>query len=438
MSLNTESLGFKKYLSNTSWLALERFFRLGIALLVVVVIARYLGPESFGQLNYAISFVGLFVALTTLGLDSIVVKMLVENETHHNVVLGTAFVLKLLGAVSSILLILIIYPMFGAEESRNLTYLIAFMGIFQSSSVIDFYFQSKVSLKSLVQAQIIQVVILAVVRLWFAYIEADLIWFAFFYLLDAIFLALSRVFVYQLKIGDLFKWSWDFRLAKSLLSFSWPLILSGVVISIYMKIDQIMIQAFLGNQSVGLYAAAVSLGEVPYVIPMLVATSLFPAIINAKSNSQSDYKQKMLLLYTLMFVLAFLVVVPVFLLSDWGIHLLYGSLYDKSSTVLKIHIIGCFFVFWGIILGHWVVAENLQKKAFICHLLGLLSNIVMNMKLIPLYGIAGAAFATIASQFLSNMIFPLLMGKKFRQQISLQIQAIFYLPAYLFKYVKSN
>ncbi len=417
---------------------LERFFRLGIGLVIVVVIARYLGPDKFGLLSYSISFVGLFAAFATLGLDGVVVKKLVENKVNPDIVLGSAFFLKLTGSITGFILIVLIFPIFGADEARALTYLIALMGFFQASNVIDLYFQSIVKVKYVVFVQVVQTILAAVLRLYLIYIKAELIWFAAFYVFDAAILATGLALIYRFKKGSFFLWKWNFLIAKELLNNSWPLIISGVIISIYMKIDQIMIQALIDNHAVGIYAAATRLGEVPYVVPMLVTASLFPAIINAKKHSYSIYKHRMSLLYSLMFILAAFVVVIVFFLADWLISTFYGSVYNDSSLILKIHIMGCFFVFWGISLSRWVMSENLQKKEFLYHLMGLMSNIILNLILIPRNGIVGAALATVISQFLSNMLFPLVMGKEFRVQIALQLKSMTYLPIYVLNYIKKE
>jgi len=62
--------GFKRYFANTSWLMGHRILSMIVALFVGVYVARYLGPERFGLLSYAGSFVGLFIALATLGLGT--------------------------------------------------------------------------------------------------------------------------------------------------------------------------------------------------------------------------------------------------------------------------------------------------------------------------------------------------------------------------------
>jgi polysaccharide transporter, PST family len=80
---------------NTSWLFADRIIRMGLGVIIVIFLARYLGPEQFGIYNYAIAFVALFTAFSSLGLDSIVVRDIVRSPEKKDEILGTSLVLKL-------------------------------------------------------------------------------------------------------------------------------------------------------------------------------------------------------------------------------------------------------------------------------------------------------------------------------------------------------
>jgi len=92
--------GFKKYFVNTSWLFAEKILRMGVGLFVGIWVARYLGPEKFGILNYSLSYVYLFSAIAGLGLRSILVRELVKSDTDKiNKLLGTGFFLQLFSSI---------------------------------------------------------------------------------------------------------------------------------------------------------------------------------------------------------------------------------------------------------------------------------------------------------------------------------------------------
>src|SRR6185369_16785924 len=90
---------FRKYIENVSWLIFEKGFSLFVGLVVNVSVARYLRPENFGLLNYALSFVSIFAAFSTLGIDQIIVRELAKAPEKKDDLLGTAFILKLCGSM---------------------------------------------------------------------------------------------------------------------------------------------------------------------------------------------------------------------------------------------------------------------------------------------------------------------------------------------------
>ena len=147
--------GFIKYFKNTSWVLIEKIIRFTVGLFVGVWVARYLGPERFGLLSYAQSFVGLFTVIASLGLDGIVVRELVKNNNLNDEIIGTAFWLKLIAAFGVLLLLAIAINFTSNDTYTNiLIFIIASATIFQSFNVVDFYFQSKVMSKFVVYANI--------------------------------------------------------------------------------------------------------------------------------------------------------------------------------------------------------------------------------------------------------------------------------------------
>ena len=99
------SPGLRKIVHNIGWLSAERFLRMVLSFFVGIYVIRYLGPENFGKLSYSISFVALFIAISKLGLDQIVVRNLVKQKYPNNEILGTAFILKLIGSLIAIILV---------------------------------------------------------------------------------------------------------------------------------------------------------------------------------------------------------------------------------------------------------------------------------------------------------------------------------------------
>jgi O-antigen/teichoic acid export membrane protein len=417
--------GFRRYFANISWMFGEQVLRIFAGLFVGIYVARYLGPEQFGVYSYAAAFVALFGTIARLGLDGIVVRDLVNHPEERDVYLGTVFWLKLIGALLTLGLLAIAAQFTGNDATTNLYIFIIASGlIFQSFDAVDFYFQSKVLSKYVSICRLVQLALSSVLKLYLIFIQADLFWFVLVSLVDQISLAFSLAFAYwRQEIGSFFG-RFDFGTAKAMLRNSWPLILSGIAISLYMRIDQIMIKEMLGEREVGLYSAAVRLSEAWYFVPVIITNSLFPAIVNAKNISQELYHQRLQKLCTLMTWLAIAVALPMTFLADPVVNLLYGYHYLEAGGVLAIHIWGAVFVFLGVASGVFFTAENYTKKSLYRTALGAVSNVVLNFVLIPRYGINGAAAATVLSQFIANYFYDL-FDRSIRSLLIIKTRALF-------------
>ena len=135
----------KNYIYNFNWLFLDRITGIFCVLFISILVARYLGPENFGLLSYAIAFTAFFSFLSNLGLNSIVVRNIVNDEKNYEKIVGTAFYLKLYGGIFALILgsILIIILKYDDSISQAIVMLLLLGYIFQSLDVIDFFFNQK-------------------------------------------------------------------------------------------------------------------------------------------------------------------------------------------------------------------------------------------------------------------------------------------------------
>jgi O-antigen/teichoic acid export membrane protein len=398
--------GFRRYFVNTSWMFGEQILRMIAGLLVGIWVARYLGPEQFGVFSYATAFVAIFSTVAKLGLDGIVVRDLVNEPQNRNVYLGTAFWLKLAGALVTFIIIAFATLFTSNDSTTNLYIFIIASGIiFQSFEVIDFYFQSKVLSKFVSLCKMTQLLLSSLLKVYFVLTGADLFWFVVVSLFDQLSLAVTLYIAYKHQKLDNFYRHFDKEVAKKFIKNSWPLIFSGLVVMVYMRIDQVMIKEMLGIREVGVYSAAVRLSEAWYFIPMVITSSLFPAIVSAKKVSKELYYTRLQRLFTLMVWTAIAIALPITFLSDWLVMLLYGEEYTGAGKVLMIQIWAGLFVFLGVASSSWLTSENLQIIAFYRTFAGAIINIALNLLLIPVYGIVGAAIATLVSYMFAGFLF---------------------------------
>lgn len=396
--------GFRKYFFNTGWLIAERVVRLLVGLFVGVYVARYLGPERFGILSFAMSFVALFGALATLGLDGIIVRNTIQNPESRDELLGTAFGLRLFGGLVLLGLVFEAVQLTNSDPQTQLIVMIIAAGqLFQAFQVIELYFQSQVLARLTSIANMGALILSSAIKLLLIWFGVSLFWFALAIIIESGLkgLLLSILYVNQRK--TLRRWQFRFRQARLLLKDSWPLIFSGLVIMVYMRIDQVMIKIMLDNQAVGKYAAAVKLSEVWYFLPMIISQSLFPAILNAKKHNEDLYYNRLQKLYDLMVWLAIGVALMTTFLSVWIVTLLFGQEYREAGGVLAIYIWAGIAVFFGSVWSKWILAENDQRIVVYFHVIALITNIVLNFILIQIFGLYGAAWSTTLSYSISQL-----------------------------------
>lgn len=396
----------RKIVGNTGWLFAERILRMGLSFIVLVWLARYLGPEQFGTYSYAIAFTLLFSELTTLGLNAILVRDIVNSPEHRNATLGTAFVMRLLGGSLSLGFAALIIGWIRPDDQlvRLLVVIVATGQVFRAFEVIDFHFQSRVESKYVVTAKAIAFATTSLTTVVLIITNASLPAFVSVKAAEFILTGLGLALMYRLKGNSLSAWRFQAERARTLIRQSWPLILSGFGAAIYYKIDQVMLGEMVGEAAVGVYAVAAQLSEVWYFIPLAIVTSTFPSLLESRKHHLATYHKKLQGLYNLLAVLALIIAIIVALLSTPLVVLLYGEAFREAGMILAIHVWASVFIFMRAALSKWLISESLTIFSLSTHSLGALSNILLNLFLIPQYGTLGAAIATVISYAIAGYL----------------------------------
>ena len=415
---------FEKYFKNTAWLMLGRI----LSMVVGFIIARYLGPASFGDLNFAIAFTGIFAAVGALGLDSFIIREIINRPEDKNVILGSAFWMRIVVNILLIPTAILIYLWFRSNaviQDESLALLIAFCGLaslFKSFNIIDSYFQSQVQSKFVVHVQNICLVISAAVKILLIILKLPVIYFALALALDALFLAIGLVIIYHRKAFlRITFWQFNTDQAKVLLKQSWPLILSAVMVSLYMQIDIVMLKT-KGSEAVGIYSAAARISEAWFFIPIAIVTSVFPAIIHARKTDLPRYNKRLQNLYDLLVGISLPVALVISVGANTIISLIYTDQYEGAGLMLAIHIWSGIFVFLGSASSQYLLAEGYTVISFKRTAIGAVVNILLNLWLIPLYSGVGASIATLVAYFAAT--FSIFLFPKTRAQGIMMLKSL--------------
>ena len=394
-----------RVISNTSWLIFDKGINLVAGLLIGTWVARYMGITQFGQFNYVLAYVSLFSPIAMLGLNDLVIRNIVRNPAHENEILGTTFFLQIISGLLalgvSIIVARVIFP--GDPLLKRLVIIMALGFIIQPlSNNVSYWFESQLQSKYSVLARNWALIIVSLVKIGLILWGASLVAFAWANTIQIIIFTVIIFFLYIKTEKSIKAWKFSAEQARILLKDSWPLIISGLAIMIYMRIDQIMLSNMIGPDENGIYSAAVRLSELWYFLPVALGASLFPAIVRTREMmSEKIYNERMQLFFDVMTLSSYIIVIPLSIFAPLLIQILYGSAYTGSGGILRIHIWAFLFVSLGVSRSRWLIAENLTGISMICTILGAVINIVINYLLIPKYTGAGAAWATFVSYAVS-------------------------------------
>ncbi len=403
--------GLRKIANSVNWLLIENLITTGLTFATGILLTRYLGPQLLGRYSYAASFVALFLPLVSLGLENIAIRELVKKKEHKDEILGNVFILKLVGSISLFVLSIVASLLYNKSDLQ-LTLFIAIFALghlFDAFTVIDYFFRSRVEFKYGAISRIAATLIYSAIKLLLIFLKGPLIGFVWITTMNLIVTALFYVISYYQKHESLINWKFSLRYTKSLLRSAWPLIVSGIAITIYMQIDQIIIRSILGDRELGFYSAAVKISQAGYFIPAMVANAVFPAIINAKRKSKSLYNKRLIMLYGSFLWMSVAVALVTSLVSKPLISFLYGAEFLPAAKALSIHIWAFVFVSLGVASGKQLITEDKTKFSLYRTVIGAVASVILNLQLIPILGIVGAAYSTVISQafaaFISNLFF---------------------------------
>ena len=400
-----KTTNLSKIVSNISWLLGDKLVDIILRITVGVLVARYLGPEWFGYLNYSLALIAILAPLVKLGLVNIVVKYISLEPERSDEILGTAFTIQLFSATLITLCVLWYFGIHTSDENVTnwLVSILSVTLIFQCSELIAWWNQSQITSKYTVWSNRIAVFFGLGIKLALIQISASFSLFVWAWVAQAAVKAYF-LFHFYLKKNSFAKWKFNGKLAIELLKNSWPLLFASIASIIYLKIDMVMLGNMQSGREVGIYAAAVRISELLYFLPNIVAATLLPTIIRSSKLNQEIFYGRIQALLDVLSIYSILLIAALFFGADVVVSTLFGNEYSDASLILKIHAFALLFVAAGVARNKLLIAENQTIFIMVATILGAVSNILLNLYLIPRYSGAGAAVATIVSYCLSSYL----------------------------------
>jgi PST family polysaccharide transporter len=390
--------GILVYGSNTAWMLAERGLRILIGLTVGVLLARELGPGRYGFLSYAIGFLTILTPVSTMCIDAVVVRDLIQFPENRDAILGTAFIIRIGSSLFTCLLLGIIVPQIHA--TKDVHWMILIIGssfLFMPFQVIDDHFQSLLQVRISVIIQMTAAIVVAGLNIINIREHLSILCFAFAEACNWAIMGsgwLVGIFI----VGHTMKqWRFSGDIAKTLLRSAWPLLALGTTYMIYTRSDFFIIKYFLGSQFLGWYSVPVRLSETCFFLPQIIANAVYPALVKTKSISHEAYQRRIGQLYFFLFWISVSVAIVGLLLGKPFIQWFYGHQFAPSSHLIKIYIWGIVSVAIQSVFNKWCITDSHFNLCLGAHIMALTINISINWIFIKSFGLTASALASVLS-----------------------------------------
>lgn len=420
----TERKTISRIISNVFWSLAGKLTGLVSALLVGIFVARYLGPTQYGVMNYAVSFVTLFLVIATFGFENIEIREEAKANDQKDTILGTVFVLRLLLSLVTIILISVVAYINEADTyTFGIIMVYAITVMLTPFEVIRNYFTSLVQNEYIVKVGIFRTVLSGVIKVVLLLVHASLVWFVISLVFDAFVLAQGYCYVYKKKIGSMRSWRFEKAWACYLLRQSFPLLLSGVAATIFLQIDQIMIGNMIDKTSVGYFSVASKFVEVLLYVPTILIQTVSPLLVKERKNNLESFREKAQMFMNITVWLCVVCAIFMALCSRYIVLWTFGMKYLASIVILQILSFKIVGVALNIVSGQLLIIEEKQKYFVLRSLSGCIVCVVLNLLVITRFGVGGVAAVAIATQLAAGFLIHLFIPT-YRYMFFMQIRSL--------------
>lgn len=387
--------GARRIIKNIFQLSISRVYLRAVNLISVILVSNYLGPESFGILVLALSYLAIINNLSLFGIEKYFIKRTLKDKSFFK----STFLPHLILSIA-IFIFFGIYTIFtnSSDEEKFITLIVCSSILLIPYRQLEFLLQSDERFSFIALTSVTITTLLLLLKLCIIYFDLGIILFAWTYLVDSAFYFLIYLFAIREQKAPLYlSFSPLFKLIKE----SSPLFFYSFVAIIFLKFDHLFISNYLGNTNLSIYGISAKFTEVWFILPVLVSRVLF--------NRSAQNKVNELKFSTLMSIASSLIVIVfVHYFGENFLNILFKDDYSNTIAILKIYIWVLLFESINIASINYFVSLNKTNYLLYKSTLTLLLNICLCFFLYENYGLQGIAWAKVISYICYTTIFNLL------------------------------
>lgn len=394
----------KKVIHNASWIIACRIVQAVLTLIINMFTARYLGPSNYGLISYAASIVAFLVPVMQLGLNNILVQETVQHPEDEGKIFGTSAVMSFVSSLACIIGTISFASIANAGKEQTIIVcgLYSTVLIFRALEMIQYWFQAKYLSKYTSIVSLLAYAIVSAYRFYLLASGKSVYWFAVATALDICLIDVALYAIYRKLGSQKLQFSW--KIARRMFAKSRYYIVSSLMVTFFAQTDKIMLTLMIDETATGYYSAAISCAGMSSFVFEAIIDSARPAIFENQKKSKKDFEMSISALYCVIIYLSLLQSLFISVLARPIIAILYGADYRPAIPALQVVVWYSTFSYLGAIRNIWILAEDKQKYLWVINLSGALANIILNAIMIPLWGVVGAAVASLITQIFTNVL----------------------------------
>jgi PST family polysaccharide transporter len=418
----------------------EPAIRLAVGAVVGIIVSRYLGPSNLGLLAFCLGLASLVAPIGSLGLAPVLVREFVAPRDRSRT-FATGIGSQLVGAaMASLLVFVLVLTLAPTSPPVRLALALALapLPMLQVSSGVRAYLESTSAVARVVWAGIAATVVAAGTRLFGVMAEQGVVFFAACATFEGLVLTLGLALVLPVAAKRVTRlWTrFDARYAWDLVRQSTPILIGGLAVAAYLRIDVVMLGLLGNTTSVGLYSAATRVSEMLYFVPMAMMSALRPHFSRLHLEGKHErYQSDMVGQLSILVVAGLVAATLVAANAGWLMPVVFGTAFAAAALPLSIHVFSIPFAFLGVASSPYFVDRGLNTVQMFQTGLGAAVNVVLNLVLIPAWGAAGAAVATVVAYAFAGVIANA-FWQSTRPLLWMQLRALN--PAHAFRSVRSG
>ncbi|MBM4231591.1 MAG: flippase [Gammaproteobacteria bacterium] len=387
----------RAYLKAGGWWATDRVLTAIASALVQIALARKLGPEDFGILSHALALVALLLPLSRAGLSGQLVKNILDDPKTEIDLLRSALFWRVTGAFAAVLVGLL----FLAETTQTRSplgffALIVLGAVGMALQVGESSVQARSAPRELVPTRLLITVLAAMAKILALTQPIDLGLLAWIFGLEFLLQGLAQILLYRRYRGMWLFPEWNSQWSRYFSTRAPWLVVSGLAEMVYLRIDILMLRELRGPVEAGIYSTAARLSEGWYAVPQIAMVAVFPLLWQMRDSAERWNRGVQATADALLWS-AIAVAIAIQVFAEHLVIFVFGQDYSAAAPILAVHIWAGVFVFTRALISRWLIAEDLLKISLWSHGAGAITNVALNLWLIPPYGAKGAALATLIS-----------------------------------------